>query len=75
VWTKKSLDHLRSTCDKYKRALEHVFKGDQQAVLIEQVIGVFEPERERILRVIQKLAQIDVLSTVETVKFSLKRFE
>lgn len=36
---------------------------------------MFEPETERILRVIQKLAQINVLSTVETVKFALKRCE
>ena len=53
--TKKSPEHLKSTVERYRKVFDHCFAGSNQAVLIEQVVNVFDAEQEKCLKAIQKL--------------------
>lgn len=50
--TKKSLDHLKSTVERYRKVFDHFFSGGQQVVLIEQVVAVFDNEPDKCLKVV-----------------------
>lgn len=50
--TKKSLDHLKSTIERYRSVFDKLFGGQNQRILLEQVLVVFDNEPEKALRAI-----------------------
>lgn len=71
--TKKSLEYLKKTIDIYRKVFDHCFTGSNQAILLEQVMVVYEHEQDKCLKTVQKLSQINVLSTQQIVSFAAKR--
>jgi hypothetical protein len=61
--TKKSLEHLKSTVERYRKVFEHCFSDQNQSVLLEQLMVVFDLESDKCLKAVQKLHQIGILKT------------
>ena len=62
--TKKSLEHLKTSVERYNEVFETLFKGvEGQKEIIGQVIHVFGGnDRDKAEKVLQKLCQINCIS-------------
>ena len=65
--TKKSLEHLKTSVERYRRVFDELLSGlDGQSQIIEQVIHVFkgrtEEENDKVEKVLAKLCQINCIS-------------
>ena len=75
--TKKSLEHLKTSVERYKKVFDELFQGSEgQQQIIEQVIVVFLGKRtgddyDKILKVLQKLCQINCISNQSTIQWAL----
>ena len=71
--TKKSLEHLKSTVERYRKVFDHCFAGENQQILLEQIQLIFNDEDDKCLKVIQKLSQVGILTHDQILKYTVTR--
>lgn len=74
--TKKSLEHLKTSVERYKKVFDDLLTGpDGQSQIIEQVVLVFkgkssEEENDKVQKVLSKLCQINCVSNLAVVEWA-----
>jgi len=74
--TKKSLEHLKTSVERYKKVFDDLLSGpDGQSQIIEQVVLVFkgkstEEENDKVQKVLSKLCQINCVSNLAVVEWA-----
>ena len=79
--TKKSLEHLKTSIERYKKVFDELFRGvEGQMQIIEQVINVFVGKRtaddyDKILKVLQKLCQINCITNQSVIQWTIQSID
>lgn len=75
--TKKSLEHLKTSVERYNQVFEALFKGiEGQKEIIAQVIHVFAGnDRDKAEKVLQKLCQINCVSNQAVIEWACASIE
>lgn len=70
--TKKSLEHLKTSVERYNKVFESLFQGvEGQKEIIQQVITVFgSTDRDKAEKVLQKLCQISCVSNQAVIEWA-----
>ena len=74
--TKKSLEHLKTSVERYKKVFDELLAGtDGQSQIIDQVIHVFKgkaslEERDKVEKVLAKLCQINCISNQAAIEWA-----
>lgn len=74
--TKKSLEHLKTSVERYKKVFDELLSGpDGNSQIIEQVVHVFkggssEEENDKVEKVLAKLCQIDCISNHAVIEWA-----
>jgi len=50
--TKKSLEHLKTSVDRYRPVFDKLYSGNNQKILLEQVFIVFDNEPDKALKAV-----------------------
>ena len=75
--TKKSLEHLKTSVDRYYLVFEALFQGiEGQKEIVQQVITTFgTADRDKVDKVLQKLCQIELISNQAVVEWACQSIE
>ena len=75
--TKKSLEHLKTSVERYNKVFETLFQGiDGQKEIVQQVITVFgQTDKDKSEKVLQKLCQINCISNRAVVEWACESLE
>lgn len=75
--TKKSLEHLKTSVERYTPVFEALFQGiEGQKEIIQQVITVFgHSDRDKCMKVLQKLCQIGLVCNQAVIEWACQSIE
>ena len=75
--TKKSLEHLKTSVERYGKVFESLFQGiEGQKEIVEQVVKVFgQTDKDKSEKVLQKLCQINCISNRAVVEWACESIE
>ena len=69
--TKKSLEHLKTSVERYRKVFDELLSGsDGQAQIIDQVVQVFKGETDKAEKVLAKLSQINCINNQAIVEWA-----